>query len=110
MHDELESLFDIPHGHCEAALPPVVPYEPPPIRDDQVTELRTALDAAGILDQAERRQVVQSAVTCPVDSLRDLRATDVRHVLAQIAKRGSESSLIGSDWDQRDEDTWIDRL
>lgn len=89
---------------------PAETYEPPPIRDDQIAELRLAFDAAGITDQAERKQVVQSAVTRPVESLRELRATDVRHVLARIAARGTASSRGGSDWDQRDEDTWIDRL
>ena len=108
MQDEPESLFAIPDG--PKTLSHAVTYEPPAIRDDQVAELRSAFDAAGITDQAERKQVVQSAVPRPIVSLRELRATDVRHVLARIVARGTASARMGSDWDQRGEDTWIDRL
>ena len=50
-------------------------------------------------------------VTRPVQSLRDLKATEVRHVLVRITTRASAvSSGTGSGWGEREEDTWIDRL
>lgn len=104
---EMDGLFDLP----EAEQRPAEPVGPPPIRGDQIAEVRSAFEAAGITDQTERHAIVQSAVTRPVESLRDLKATDVRHVLARITARASAAtSGTGSAWDQREDDTWIDRL
>ena len=104
---DMDGLFDLPGVESR----PAKPVGPPPIRGDQIAELRSAFEAAGITDQNERQAIVQSAVTRPVEALRDLKATDVRHVLARILSRASAASQgTGSAWDQRGEDTWIDRL
>ena len=48
-------------------------------------------------EQTERQAIVQRAVMRPVQSLRDLKATEVHHVLARInARGGSVSSATGT--------------
>ncbi|MFF2620337.1 hypothetical protein [Oerskovia jenensis] len=106
MPDDL--LFDL--GHSEKPAQQQVP--PAPIRDDQIAEIRAAFEAAGITDQDERRVLVESCVQRPAASLRELRATDARFVLERLAARAKlrGDMTAGSAWDQRDSDTWIDRL
>ncbi|GAB2644646.1 hypothetical protein GCM10027270_35410 [Nocardioides ginkgobilobae] len=75
--------------------------------------LRRALDAQGLVDMTDRKLAVERAVGRSVDSLRDLSAVEVRAVLAHFAAMpgsDSESGSQNSSWDERDHDTWIDRL
>lgn len=108
MPDHDDALFDL--GPTEAPTPE--PSGLAPIRDDQIAEIRAAFEAAGITDQNERRELVESCVQRPATSLRELRATDARFVLERLVARAAArgSTATGSAWDQRDGDTWIDRL
>ncbi|WP_426940081.1 hypothetical protein [Pseudarthrobacter sp. S6] len=82
-----------------------------PIRDAQVQQLRDAFAAAGINSMDERRAIIESCSVRPVTTIRDLLAKDVRLVLRRIEERSLPSKpTSGSAWDNRDEDTWIDKL
>lgn len=63
------------------------------------------------MSDAERRRIIESCVMRPLPSLRDLRATDVRFILERLESRQPHQTQTGgSSWDDRDGDTWIDRL
>lgn len=84
---------------------------PTPAREEQIDAIRKGLDLAGITSQDGRRAFVASAILSEVDSLRALTALQARQVIDKLktsAKRQSPSG--GSLWDNREEDTWIDRL
>lgn len=107
---EPDQLFDLPD---DAAPAPGAPPTPPAlIRDEQVVEIREAFETAGIDSMDERRTLIESCVLRPVASVRELLARDVRGVLERIAARASVAGAPGSGtaWDDRTEDTWIDRL
>lgn len=82
-----------------------------PISDAQVRQLRDAFSAAGIDSMDDRRSIIESCTIRPVASIRELLAKDVRPILRRIAERGATpKTTAGSAWDNRDEDTWIDKL
>jgi hypothetical protein len=101
-----DSLFEINAPESQE------PLKPMPITDEQVLQIRAAFAAAGITEPNERKAVIESCVVRPVNSLRDLYATDARRVLSLIRQRkeGLPKSAGGSAWDNREEETWIDRL
>lgn len=60
----------------------------------------------------ERKDIIESC-TFPrsVVNIRELYAKDVRPILRRIHERNSNKSpVVGSAWDNREEDTWIDKL
>lgn len=76
----------------------------------QIDQLRSALDGLGVASMAERQKVVEEIVGRPVAALSELSHEDVRPLLEGIHARKPKAESAGSAWDQRDEDTWIDRL
>lgn len=82
-----------------------------PISDAQVRQLRDAFAGAGINSMDERRAIIESCTVRPVTTIRDLLGRDVRLVLRRIKERSCPSKPgSGSAWDNRDEETWIDKL
>ncbi len=82
-----------------------------PIRDAQVQHLRDAFAAAGIDSMNERRANIESCSVRRITTIRDLLAKDVRLVHRRIEERSlPPKPTSGSAWDNRDEDTWIDKL
>jgi DNA polymerase-3 subunit epsilon len=84
--------------------------EPMPITDWLVDRLRQALDAEGLTSMAERQARIERAVGRPVLSLRALTYQEGLKVLSSIGEDTAGSGASKSAWDDRDEDTWIDRL
>lgn len=81
------------------------------IQGAQVRQVRDAFAAAGIDSMAERRAIIESCTVRPVASIRELLAKDLQLVLRRIQQRGLPPKQVsGSAWDDRDEDTWIDKL
>lgn len=104
-----DALFNF--GSPEEPLPAPAPQQDIPIKDHQVQQIREGLDAAGIIDQDERQSTIQSYVSRQVASLRDFHAHEA-HVIIQRLKQlqSATPAKTGSAWDQREEDTWIDKL
>lgn len=106
MDDGLFDLPDLPEPAADA------PQHSETVADWQVAQLRGALDALGMADMSERQKMIERLVGRPVSSLRDLTWSEARslgeHIAAQ--KLATRDSKTGSAWDDRDEDTWIDRL
>lgn len=106
MTHEEPGLFDLPET---AHTSPVI--EDMPISPEQIASIRSAFDTAGIADMAERQEVIQSCVVRKISNIRGLYSRDVRQVLARIEGWGGKSEpTSGSAWDNREEDTWIDKL
>lgn len=101
-----DSLFEIDTPQS------TVPLQHLPITDEQVAQLRAAFAEAGIHEQHERKALIESYVVRKVDSLRDLHATDAHRLLNLLHQRKEAQPKIvgGSAWDNREEETWIDRL
>ena len=100
------SLFDDDEPERPAAAVP----GPAPASDWQVDLLRKALDARGLTAQEERQAAIQEHVDHPVTSLRSLTHDEALRVLSRLGQSPAPRSSSGSSWDERDEDTWIDRL
>lgn len=81
------------------------------IDQEQMRRLTRAFEAAGIVDPAAQKALVRTCVFRPFDSMRDLLAKDVRPILQSIeAKSQGTKPVTGSAWDNREGDTWIDKL
>lgn len=82
-----------------------------PIGDTQVQQLREAFAAAGVDSMDDRRAIIESCTVRPVTSIRELLSRDVGPILRRIEERSLPSKQTsGSAWDNREEDTWIDKL
>ena len=82
-----------------------------PIREEQVRQLRDAFVTAGIKSMGERKRLIESCVLRTVPSIRQLLAKEVRPILNCIEARGAnDHTSTGSAWDNREEDTWIDKM
>lgn len=79
------------------------------IADWQVAQVRRALDARGVREMQDRQQLIVGLVGRPVESLRALTSSEALSLLQQLAQ-AKPATGSGSSWDDRDEDTWIDRL
>lgn len=77
----------------------------------QVDGLRESLDRSGLKSQAERRAAVEEIVGRSVGALRELTHREAGLVRDELRRRTYASrSESRSAWDERDEDTWLDRL
>lgn len=103
--DEPSLFGDDEPTQQEAAQP-----APSPVADWQVDMLRKALDARGLTTMTERQQVIEEAVGRSVESLRMLTHEEGLRVLSQLGQAPTSQTSSKSAWDDRDEDTWIDRL
>lgn len=101
-----DSLFELDMPQIQGQL------EPKPITDDQIARIRAAFADAGINEQNDRKAVIKACIVRPVTSLRDLYATEAHRVLGLIRdrKEAEPKTVGGSAWDNREEETWIDRL
>ena len=105
MSDDL-SLFD-----DDAKPAPVDPPKAPtPIAGWQVDLLRKALDVRGLSTMEERQQAIESAAGRSVASLRELTHDEGMHVLSRLGQNAAPGRSATSQWDDREGDTWIDRL
>lgn len=105
MSDDLSLFGD------DAPLEPVdATKAPTPIADWQVDLLRKALDARGLTSMPDRQQAIEDAAGRAVQSLRALTHDEGLQVLSRLGQQLSVTRSATSQWDDRAEDTWIDRL
>lgn len=81
-----------------------------PIADWLVDSLREALTGRGLTTMSSRQQAIEAAVGRPVDSLRSLTRGEALRALSGLVPESAQQTRSTSSWDDRDEDTWIDRL
>jgi len=106
VYDEASSLF-------EFGGPPSSPnvLAPLPIKGEQIQAIRDAFERAGVVSQDDRKALIESVVVREVGSLRELKAVEARRILQRIEGLARpKSTSTGSAWDDREEDTWIDKL
>lgn len=104
MQDNLSLFGDEPEKPAEAEAGPT------PIADWIVQRLREGLDARGLASMTERQRMIESAAGRPVESLRSLTYQEGLRVLAVLDQGEPDRRSSGTAWDDREEDTWIDRL
>lgn len=81
------------------------------ISDDQVAQICGAFDRAGIIGQEQRSAFVRERFVRPIGGLEDLFADETKKLLTNIFNESVHNEpSTGSAWDNRDEDTWIDKL
>ncbi len=80
------------------------------IADWLVDDLRAALTARGLSTMAERQDAIERVVERPVESLRSLTRAEALRVLTLLRSTSTPQASRKSSWDDRDEETWIDRL
>ena len=89
--------------------PPTPTAAPAPVADWQVDLLRKALDARGLTDQQARQSLIEQHVGRPLTSLRDLTSEEALRVISALGPTTSQPTAASA-WDEREDDTWIDRL
>lgn len=105
MTDEIPSLFEVEAPGTSTTQAPL------PVRPEQITDIRDAFRQAGITDQHQRKEIVESVAFRSVASLNDLQAVEAHRILKVIkGMQTSKPNREGSAWDNREEDTWIDKL
>lgn len=105
MSGDLSLFGDDPPGEPDQPAP-----AEQPLADWLVTSLRDALVSAGHVSTAERQSAIEEAVGRPVESLRSLTRAEALRALDQLASKPSSEGSAATSWDNREEDTWIDRL
>ncbi|MFT4010663.1 MAG: hypothetical protein QM655_11555 [Nocardioidaceae bacterium] len=58
----------------------------------------------------ERKALIETEVGRPVASLRALTHEEALRLLSKMGQQGPVKPRVSSSWDEREEDTWIDRL
>lgn len=101
-----DGLFDIPAAKPEAAARLDSPISP-----RQVQQLRSAFDGAEIMSMDERQKIIQQSTGRQVENIRLLFSREVMAILSHIDRTGRRvETARNSAWDDREEDTWIDKL
>ncbi|NVM96162.1 hypothetical protein [Arthrobacter wenxiniae] len=104
-----DALFDF--DSPDELQPAPAPQRDIPIKDHQVQQIREGLDAAGIIGLEERQNTIQRYISRQVPSLSDLHAHEAHAIIQRLKQLQSATpTKTGSAWDQREEDTWIDKL
>lgn len=104
MSEDQLSLFEV-------EIPVEEVLQDKPISKDQVSKILEAFERAGIMGEPARKEIIASCVVRPVASFDDLLAKDFQRIMKRIEERGNpKPQRVGSAWDTREEDTWIDKL
>lgn len=105
MSDAEFTLFDLD------APEPVAAVETS-ISPEQIRKLQAAFSEAGLVSAEGQKELVRTCVVRPIESLFDLRPGDLRPIFNRISERAwtKPKPTGGSTWDNRDEETWIDKL
>lgn len=78
----------------------------------EVDSLRKALDRMGLTSMVERQRFVEQTVGRSIGALRELLPHEAGRLRDELHRRARQSSpdTKTSEWDERDEATWIDRM
>lgn len=101
-----DGLFDLP-----AATPEAAASLDSPISPRQVEQLRAAFEGAAITSMDERQRIIADGTGRQVENIRQLFSREVMAILSHIDRTGRRvENTQSSAWDDREEDTWIDKL
>ena len=75
-----------------------------------VDSVRDALTKRGLLEMSERQEAIQGVIGRPVDSIRSLTRAEALRVLSELTPGSATASGPAASWEQREGDTWIDRI
>lgn len=104
-HDE-PGLFDLPDQ-----TPDPIEHHEALVTDAQVATIRRAFDDTGITSMDERQELIRTCTVRPITNIREIYVRDVRQVLKRIEDwKTYTGPTVGSSWDNREEETWIDKL
>lgn len=104
-------MFDDDNALFSMESPASTVLEEKKITQEQVERIVEAFHRAGITDASEQKSIIRTFVLRPFESLQDLLSKDVRSILKHIESKSVEATpLVGSAWDNREGDTWIDKL
>lgn len=109
----MDALFDLEGAKPELSKSETqIAYEP--ITSVEVEKIRSAFSDAKIRGQDERKNIIEESVGREVKSLKHLLGHEVPRVIYALndlilASRGPKVN-DRSAWDDREEDTWIDKL
>lgn len=102
-----EALFSTPNSATER----VESVSKVSVSDEHVHSIRAEFDRLGISSMEARKEAVEAAARRPVGTLRELTAIEGRRLIGQLRERKVTPKKVGgSAWDDREEDTWIDKL
>ncbi|WP_454130537.1 hypothetical protein [Microbacterium aurum] len=111
MSDASDSLFDLSQPDVDdRATPP--PAAVPMMSADQRTKIRALFGELGITTAREQFGVVKELTGTTITSVADLTAATAHRLVERLAARVRDvgKTRTGNSWDDREEDTWIDRL
>lgn len=101
------SIFDEPtEPQREVTDPPKQMYQ------SQRTEIRQLFGELGVTGAREQFTLVEETIGVRLNSVADLSAADAQRLIPRLQSRVQASARrnTGNSWDDRDEDTWIDKL
>ncbi|MBG6058054.1 hypothetical protein RCH16_001252 [Cryobacterium sp. MP_M5] len=100
------SLFDLGNqpGHAATSLAMITP--------DQRRLIREAFGRLGISDAREQFEVVYELTSQRVSSPTELQARHAQALISGLVDRIRALGIVrsGNAWDDREQETWIDRL
>lgn len=101
-----DGLFDLPDAASGTATSLDSPINP-----RQVEQLRAAFEGAAITSMDERQKIIGESTGRQVENIRQLFSREVMAILSHIDRTGRRvEKTRSSAWDDREEDTWIDKL
>lgn len=85
-----------------------------PISEEEIEKIRSAFANANIIDQEKRQHFIQSTLGREISSLSAVLSHEVPRIIYGlndiIFAAKSSTANERSAWDDREEDTWIDKL
>lgn len=94
------------------AATPASNIVPAPMTPEQRIQIRELFAHLGVSEASRQFAIVKELTGVEVSQVGDMRASTAQRVIEGIRNRLARTGHVrsGSDWDTREEDTWIDRL
>lgn len=104
---DLLSVFDDKDDHAEPTS-----ARPLPMTDGQRSEIRELFTRLDVSTAALQFEVTAELTGTRISSVGELDAATAHRLIGALKRRVVSSGRVitGNSWDDREEDTWIDRL
>ncbi|WP_349426542.1 hypothetical protein [Microbacterium sp. LWS13-1.2] len=106
MSDLLSVFDDNDHGAEPAIVRPI------PMNRAQRSEIRQLFAGLNVATAAQQFEVTAELTGVRITSVHELDAATAHRLIGALKRRAQASGRVttGNSWDDREEDTWIDRL